>query len=118
MAVGEANGIPCAAINDVAVWERDNLDRVLERWQRVIGPGRGVRKWLPGSVQPVNEEAGNKGYLVEKGIVALTHERNDGRQVFVALRRPGEMFGCGNLFFGRWFVYFRMRADRCRGPGY
>jgi CRP-like cAMP-binding protein len=99
----ESNEMIPANIDDPAARQKNDLHCALARWQSLIGMGRGVQKWRPGSVQRLNEGIGNRSYLVEKGVIALTHALNNGRQVFIALRRPGEMFGHDDLFLGCGF---------------
>ena len=87
------------AINKHPDWRKYGHPHVLERWQCLIGTGGVMREWSPGSVLLLGENPPKKAYLVEKGIIALTHELDSGRQVFITLRRPGQMFGHDDLFF-------------------
>jgi CRP-like cAMP-binding protein len=83
------------AIDSHPDWNRDNLPQHLADWQTLVSLQGIVRKCGPGVTLLGPDSSANKFYLVESGVIALTHQLSSGRQIFAALRRPGQIFGHG-----------------------
>lgn len=64
----------------------------LERWKQLVGPGMGLQRCQPEAMVSANSSI-KKSFLVEEGVVALTHHLSTGKQVFLALRSAGQIFG-------------------------
>lgn len=76
-------------------WDRDDLSQHLADWQHLVSLLGTVRECSPGEVLLGPDSSANEFYLVESGVIALTHQLSSGRQIFTALRRPGQIFGHG-----------------------
>lgn len=83
------------AIDSHPDWNRDDLSQRLADWQHLVSLLGTVRECNPGVVLLGPDSSADKFYLVESGVIALTHQLSSGRQIFTALRRPGEIFGHG-----------------------
>lgn len=83
------------AIDSHPDWNRDDLSRRLADWHHLVSSLGTIREYGPGVVLLGPDSSANKFYLVESGVVALTHQLSSGRQIFMALRRPGQIFGHG-----------------------
>lgn len=65
----------------------------LERWKQLVGPGMSLQRCQPEAMLLSGNSPVRKSFLVEEGVVALTHHLSTGKQVFLALRGPGQIFG-------------------------
>lgn len=65
----------------------------LDRWKRLAGPGIGLQRCRPETMLVSGDGLTRKSFLVEEGVVALTHSLSTGKQVFLALRSAGQIFG-------------------------
>ena len=76
-------------------WNGDDQSRRLSDWQDLVSSVGTLRKCGPGVMLLGPDSSASKFYLVESGVIALTHQLSSGRQIFTALRRPGQIFGHG-----------------------
>jgi CRP/FNR family transcriptional regulator, cyclic AMP receptor protein len=70
----------------------------LDRWKQLVGSGMALQRCQPEAVLLSGNSPIRRSFLVEQGVVALTHHLSTGKQVFLALRGPGQIFGhCRHL---------------------
>lgn len=65
----------------------------LERWKELVGPGMGLQRCQPEAMLVSGNSPIRRSFLVEQGVVALTHHLSTGKQVLLALRSAGHIFG-------------------------
>jgi CRP-like cAMP-binding protein len=66
---------------------------MLERWRKLVISSSILQECDPETVLISGDTSGRKSFLVEDGVIALTHELSTGKQVLLALRSPGQIFG-------------------------
>lgn len=65
----------------------------LDRWKQLVGSGMALQRCQPEAILLSDNSPIRRSFLVEQGVVALTHHLSTGKQVFLALRGPGQIFG-------------------------
>lgn len=65
----------------------------LDRWRQILGRANVVQHCEPEKVLFSMNGSSRKSFLVEQGVVALAHHLSNGKQVFLTLRSPGQIFG-------------------------
>jgi CRP-like cAMP-binding protein len=74
-------------------WNVHRLDGALDRWKQLVGPAAIARRSGPEMVLLSGNSPTRRSYLVEEGVVALSHHLSTGKQVFLTLRARGQVFG-------------------------
>jgi len=67
--------------------------RALDRWKQILGRASVVQHCEPEKMLLSMSMSSRKSFLVEQGVVALGHHLSSGKQVFLTLRAPGQIFG-------------------------
>lgn len=85
----------------------------LERWRRLVASSSIVQQCDPETVLISGDSSGRKSFLVEEGVVALTHQLSTGKQVLLALRSPGQIFGHSRQVLKTSFELSAIALTRC-----
>ena len=64
-----------------------------QRWRQIIGRASVIQRCEPGTMLLSACSPSRKSFLIERGVVALTHYLSTGKQVFLTLRSAGQIFG-------------------------
>lgn len=84
------------AVSDVGVSPLLDSARnlsALDRWKQILGRASVVQHCEPEKMLLSMSMSSRKSFLVEQGVVALGHHLSSGKQVFLTLRSPGQIFG-------------------------
>jgi CRP-like cAMP-binding protein len=76
-----------------SAWNVPQLAGALDRWKQLVGPTATARRSGPETVLLSGNSPARRSYLVEAGVVALSHHLSTGKQVFLTLRSRGQIFG-------------------------
>lgn len=95
------------------VWTGTDLSPTPARWQHLLLSSGNVQHCEPGIVVFSSDCSGRKSLLVEEGAVALTHQLSTGRQVFLGVRCPGEMFGYSKYILDHSFQLSATTLTSC-----
>jgi len=76
-----------------SAWNIPQLAGALDRWKQLVGPTATARRSGPETVLLSGNSPARRSYLVEEGVVALSHHLSTGKQVFLTLRSRGQVFG-------------------------
>lgn len=74
-------------------WNVHRLAGTLDRWKQLVGQTAAVRRCGPETLLLSENSPARRSYLVEEGVIALSHHLSTGKQVFLALRSRGQVFG-------------------------
>lgn len=85
----------------------------LDRWKHLVGPASTVQRCEPEATLLSGNSPVRKSFLVEEGVVALTHYLSTGKQVFLALRSRGEIFGHSRHVLNHSFELSASALTRC-----
>lgn len=64
-----------------------------QRWRQIVGRASVIQRCEPETMLLSGGSSSRKSFLIEHGVVALTHYLSTGKQVFLTLRSPGQIFG-------------------------
>lgn len=65
----------------------------LSRWKRLLNSAGIIQRYEPEALLLTPASTAKRSFLVEEGVIALTHYLSSGKQIFLALRSPGQIFG-------------------------
>src|SRR5579863_4639517 len=85
----------------------------LTRWKRLVASAGVVQQCDPETVLMSGDSSGRTSFLVEEGVVALTHQLSTGRQVLLVLRLPGQVFGHSRQVLKTSFEVSAIALTRC-----
>jgi CRP/FNR family transcriptional regulator len=83
---GQSNAEPLS-------WNVHRLAGTLDRWKQLVGQTAAVRRCGPETLLLSENSPARRSYLVEEGVLALSHHLSTGKQVFLTLRSRGQVFG-------------------------
>lgn len=85
----------------------------LTRWKQLAVGQSSVQHFEPEAVLLSGCSSGRRSFLVEEGVVALTHHLICGRQVFLTLRSAGQIFGHSRHVLGHSFEFSANALTPC-----
>lgn len=91
------------AIDNHPDWNKNDPSQRLADWRHLVSSLGTVRDFGPGAELLGPDSSAKKFYLVESGVIALTHQLSSGRQIFITLRRPGQIFGHSGYLLNQGF---------------
>jgi len=98
---------------DFSEWNSARALDVLDRWRKLLNPAASVRQYEPETVLLSANSPARRSYLVEEGVVALTHHLSTGKQVFLTLRSRGQIFGHSRHVLNHSFEFSGCALTRC-----
>jgi CRP-like cAMP-binding protein len=96
-----------------SVWNGAHALSALDRWRRLIGETASVRRYEPETILLSENSSARRSYLVEEGVVALTHHLSSGKQVFLTLRSRGQIFGHSRHVLNHSFEFSACALTHC-----
>jgi CRP-like cAMP-binding protein len=99
--------------SSVPGWGRFIASGSLVRWKQLAVGQSVVQRFEPEAVLLSGCSSGRKSFLVEEGVVALTHHLICGRQVFLTLRSAGQVFGHSRHVLGHSFEFSASALTPC-----
>src|SRR5262249_34246150 len=96
-----------------SVWNGAHTFNALDRWRKLLDQAVSVRQYEPETILLSGNSPARRSYLVEEGVVALTHHLSTGKQVFLALRSRGQIFGHSRHVLNHSFEFSACALTRC-----
>lgn len=79
--------------NNIVPGPRSENTDTLGRWKQLLNSAGAIQRYEPEALLLTPASPARKSFLVEAGVIALTHYLSSGKQVFLALCSPGQIFG-------------------------
>jgi len=92
---------------------RSGCGQTLDQWRELVASSGSLQQCDPETVLICGDTHGRKSFLVEEGVVALTHQLSSGKQVLLTLRSPGQIFGHSRHVLGHSFELSAIALTRC-----